>query len=234
MEQEAARTEYAEPIGPKRPGTQADAERLGATGPADPDPKAERIERAIEAFQAGEDSEGSFRTLFDHYYPVVRRFFSKRVFSSEDRLDLTQETFLRVYTGLEGFRREAQFGTWLFRIAHNTHLKWLRHLRPDETDSTSLPTGDGRTSTAEPAALATPESALDEMLLDEKQQLLYDAIQELPTQMRESTELRVYQELSYREISVAMNLSVDTIKVHLFQARKKLRKRLEDAFELDL
>lgn len=201
------------------------------TGPPDSG-ELEHIERAIEAFQSGECPEESFRTLFDHYYPVVRRFFAKRVFSPEDRLDLTQETFMRVYTGLEGFRRESQFGTWLFRIAHNTHLKWLRRQRPDEKGATPLPTGDERPGSAEAAALATPESALEEVLVDEKQQILQNAIQELPTQMRESTELRVYQELSYREISVAMNLSVDTVKVHLFQARKKLRKSLEDAFDL--
>ena len=196
--------------------------------------EAKRIAAAIEAFQAGEDPEGSFRVLFEHYYASVRRFFSKRVFSTEDRLDLTQETFLRVYTGLEGFRRESKFDTWLFRIAHNTHLKWLRHLRPDETDAVSLPgeEGHGGTGTAEITAIATDERALDEMLLDEKQHLLRDAIQELPTQMRESTELRVYQELSYREISAAMHLSVDTVKFHLFQARKKLKKRLKNDLDL--
>jgi len=205
---------------------------LGATdvtGVQDGEP--EQIGRAIDAFQAGENPEESFRTLFEHYYPVVCRFFAKRVFSPEDRHDLTQETFLRVYTGLEGFRRESQFGTWLFRIAHNTHIKWLRHQRPDEKSATSLPVSDERPSSPEAAVLATPENALEEVLVDEKQQILQNAIRELPTQMRESTQLRVYQELSYREISVAMNLSVDTVKVHLFQARKKLRKSLEDAFD---
>ena len=53
--------------------------------------------------------------------------------------------------------------------------------------------------------------------------------------MRRCTELRIYQDLSYREIAAVMRLSIETVKVHLFQARKKLKKSLRDAFEdLDL
>ena len=89
----------------------------------------ERIARAVRQFKRGRDRERSFRLLFDHYYGVVQGFFAQRVSTPEDRLDLTQETFLRVYKGLEGYRMEADFGTWLFRIAFNTHLKWLRSLR---------------------------------------------------------------------------------------------------------
>ena len=195
-----------------------------------------RLDSAIEAFQAGQDREASFRVIFERYYPVVLRFFRKRVFSAEDQLDLTQETFLRVYKGLEGFRREARFGTWLFRIAHNTHLKWRRRLPPGETAPAAvLPEGDaepGGWDTAE--SIATTDTALDDALLAERQRLLREAIGELPMQMRESTKLRVYQELSYREISVVMQLSVETVKVHLFQARKKLKQRFQDAFEIPI
>lgn len=207
---------------------------IGSDAGSQADADAERLDRAIEAFRQGCDPEANFREIFDHFHPVVLRFFRKRVFSAEDQLDLTQETFLRVYRGLEGFRREARFATWLFRIAHNTHLKWLRRLHPDEAgDAVALPESDsepGRWDVAEPAAIATGETALDDVLVAERQQMLREAIDELPGQMREATELRVYQELSYREIAVVMRLSVETVKVHLFQARKKLKKKLEDAF----
>lgn len=196
-----------------------------------------RIDAAIASFKRGGDRERSYRVVFEHYYPPVRRFFARRVFSPEDQLDLTQETFLRVYKGLEGFRQDAKFGTWLFRIAHNTYLKWLRRLRPDEEDPVPLPdaTADpDRWHSAEPSAIATENTALDDALYGERRRLLREAIAELPPQMRESTELRLYQELSYREISQVMRLSVETVKVHLFQARKKLRKGLQGTFDLDL
>ena len=193
-----------------------------------------RLEQAIEDFQNGNDPERNFRILFETYYPIVLGFFRKRVFSPEDQIDLTQETFLRVYRGLKGFRREARFGTWLFRIAHNTHLKWLRGPRPEEVALPETDSEPGTWETADAAAIATEETALDDVLSEEKQRRLREAIEELPGQMRESTELRIYQELSYREISVVMRLSVETVKVHLFQARKKLKKSLQDTFEIDL
>jgi len=219
--------------------SRSDAEpTAAAAAAADPGEAAERIDRAIDAFRRGGDREAAFRVVFDHYHPVVLRFFRKRVFSAEDQLDLTQETFLRVYRGLEGFRREARFGTWFFRIAHNTHLKWLRRLHPDEAGAAvALPESNpepGRWDVAEPAAVAIDAAALDDVLLAERQRVLREAVDELPGQMREATELRVYQDLSYREIAVVMRLSVETVKVHLFQARKKLKTKLRGAFEIPI
>ena len=69
---------------------------------------------------------------------------------------------------------------------------------------------------------------LDAVLLKERRGQLEEAIRELPRQMRRCLVLRVYRELSYREIATALKLSIDTVKAHLFQARKKLKERLND------
>ena len=195
----------------------------------------QRIARAVDDFQAGRDREGSFRILFDHYYGVVQGFFAQRVAKAEDRLDLTQETFLRVYKGLEGYRKEADFGTWLFRIAFNTHQKWVRRGKGEAVSLESITRGPAyrgevpaaRIWDGEGSALSPP-TPLDDTLERERQRRLREAIEDLPRQMARCTRLRVYQELSYREISTVMRLSIETVKVHLFQARKKLRQRLQD------
>lgn len=181
------------------------------------------VNRAIEQLRSGVDKEQSFRVVFDRYYVPVQRFFAKRVFSSEDRLDLTQETFLRVYKGIGGFRGDAQFGTWLFRIAHNTYLKWLRQADRPEI---SLPGEDNdEFDNGPPSNDPTP---LDDALDHQRQLLVREAIGDLPDQMRRCTQLRIEQDLSYREIATTMRLSIETVKVHLFQARKKLKKSLGD------
>lgn len=85
----------------------------------------------------------------------------------------------------------------------------------------------------EPVAAAP--SPLDDALCHERRQKLRKAIEALPGQMRRCTRLRVEQDLSYREIAAVLKLSIETVKVHLFQARKKLKVNLQEAFtEIDL
>ena len=185
-----------------------------------------QIDRAVTAFQRGVDREESFRFLFDTFYDPTRQFFARRVFSHEDRLDLTQETFLRVYKGLEGYRGEAQFGTWVFRIAFNTYLKWLRRADADDKGPERMKGAEELESAWDDddlIAVSPLESPLDRTLQTERRRALRHAIEDLPEQMRRCTELRIYQDLSYREIAVLMRRSIETVKVHLFQARKKLK-----------
>ncbi len=192
------------------------------------------VVRAVEQFQAGVDREQSFRFLVDRFYLPVKGFFAKRVFSPDVCLDLTQETFLGLYRGLEGYRAEARFEFWLFRIAKTTHLKWLRTRRRREEAALEGPPAIHRIATEgsdepEPVVVAE-ESQLEEILLQERLEKLRAAVQKLPDQMRRCMTLRVYQDLSYREIAELMEVSIDTVKAHLFQARKKLRASLKDAF----
>jgi RNA polymerase sigma-70 factor (ECF subfamily) len=183
----------------------------------------------VENLQRGRGGEENFRVLFDNFFPQVQRFFAKRVFSSEDRLDLTQETFLRIYKGIGGYRGEAQVGTWVFRIAYNTWLQWLRKESGHETISvTEVDSEAGVWDEEERTVLSSHPSPLEKTLNDERRKTLRTAIERLPEKMRQCTELRIYQDLSYREIATIMRLSIETVKVHLFQARKKLRDSMEE------
>ena len=216
----------------------SDSPAPGDNGPTGDDEAAleaaalkERVEHAIAEFQRGVNRERNFRILFDAYYEPACHFLARRVSAPEDRLDLTQETFLRVYRGLEGYRGEAQFGTWVFRIAFNTYLKWLRRAKSDDKRPDAVKGAEeleGAWDDDQPIAVSTAESPLDQVLLGERRQALRRAIEELPEQMRRCTELRIYHDLSYREIAVVMRRSIETVKVHLFQARKKLKGSFDD------
>ncbi len=200
---------------------------------ASPDETArgEKVARAVAEFQRGVDRERNFRILYDAYYEPTRHFLARRVSSPEDRLDLTQEAFLRVYRGLEGYRGDAQFGTWVFRIAFNTYLKWLRRAKADGKGSEAAKGVDepeGAWDDDQPVAVSTEESPLEHALRTERRMALRRAVEELPEQMHRCTKLRIYRDLSYREIAVVMNLSIETVKVHLFQARKKLKRSFGD------
>ena len=86
--------------------------------------RAERAEEIAAALQAGvADADRAYRELFDLYYDTLRYFFVRRGFAPDQCLDLTQEVFLGIYTGIRSFRREAGFETWMFTIATNAFRK---------------------------------------------------------------------------------------------------------------
>ena len=186
----------------------------------------ESVQSIIERLQApGPPGEEDFRRLFDLFYPRLVHFFARRGFPPQDCLDLTQETFLGIYRGIGSFRRDSRFETWLFSIATNAWRKRLRWGVAGKREGQEVP--------LEPAGNAppAPESPADEeMLRRERSGRLREAVERLPEQMRRCLVLRVYQEMKYREIAALMRLSPETVKVHLFQARKRLREDLGPYF----
>ena len=192
--------------------------------PQPPADQRQRVLRAIEAFQAGVDREHHFQILIDCYYRPVQRFFARKGLPPETCLDLTQEAFIGIYKGLGDYRPEARFETWLYRIATTTYLKSLRSRTAGKRSGKEVST-DAMNGTG--PVLKARGGQLDAVLLKERRAQLEMAIRELPRQMRRCLVLRVYRELSYREIAAALRLSIDTVKAHLRQGRRRLKERLE-------
>lgn len=200
--------------------------------PLDPRSLAERADtvRGILAeLQAGAPAEAGFRRLIALYHHPVYRFFAKRGFPPDDCLDLTQETFLGIYTGISSFRSEASFDTWLFKVAMNVFLKQRRRQGTQKRvgEEVSLDEQAGDAEVPLPAEGPTPG---EETLSRERSHLLRKAVETLPPQMRRCLMLRVYQDLKYREIAEVMSLSIDTVKAHLYQARARLQAELGGYF----
>lgn len=212
-------------------------ERAASSPPGDRAPRGdgkgtprEAIERAIRSFQAGRDREASFRLLFETYRAPLLRFFGRKGFSPEARRDLTQETFLGIYKGLDGFRHESRFESWLYRLATTTYLKRLRSAATDKRRGREVAHDEAAPPKRE--ALTVRDDPLRGMLREERRRVLREAVRELPDQMRKCLTLRIYHELSYREIATVMKIEIDTVKAHLFQARERLRRTVDlDAFE---
>lgn len=180
----------------------------------------ELVDRAVAALQAGVEPDRHFKILFDRFYRPLLRFFARKGFSVEDCLDLTQETFVGIFKSVSGYRGEARFETWLYKVATTTYLKRLRSSSAamrsgEEVGLVEVGTNNER--------LSEPGRQLDAMLSEERQMVLHRAIDELSPQMRRCLVLRVYHELSYAEIATVLRLKIDTVKAHLFQARKRLR-----------
>jgi RNA polymerase sigma-70 factor, ECF subfamily len=183
------------------------------------------VEQAVRRFQEGKDREGAFRFLYETYYPTIVGFFRRKGLPPEDCLDLTQETFLGIYKGLDGYEHRERFVAWLYRIVRNTYLKRWRKGSAAKRAVVEV-SRDGMEN-PDPT-LAVPGRQLDDLLDEERRRALRSAVAELPEQMRECVTLRYYQQLSYNEIATVKKISVETVKAHLFRARKKLAEELSD------
>lgn len=191
----------------------------------------EDIVRAVLDFQRGVDREKSFELLFRHFRPRIERFLAKRVFSPEERLDLTQMVFVRIYQGLEGYRGEGSLEGWMLQIACNVYRKWLDHQPGGRRgiseilfeESPGAPELEVAADFSSPSAVPSP---LDDAVRRERLEALREAIGELAPQKRLCTVLYIYQERSVQEIATALRISPETVKAHLFQARQLLRGKL--------
>jgi RNA polymerase sigma-70 factor (ECF subfamily) len=197
-------------------------------------PQGEPIETIFHRLRHGAGREESFRQLFNRFYWPLFRFFAGRGFAKEECQDLIQETFLRVDRGIEGFRGDARWEHWLFRIAANTASKAVRYRTAAKRAGKTV-----QLENEEPADAATEASAEDSsaggapaplrrLLGKEMKELLSEAVAGLPPQMRRCVRLRVFQDLDYDQIAETLQISPSTVKVQLFKARKRLQLELGD------
>lgn len=174
-----------------------------------------------------------FRLLFESYYRSVLYFFANRGFSTEEAQDLVQDTFLRAFRGFEAFRGEASFRTWIFQIANNIWLNEIRCRRAAKRSGHEVSFEEifqpGSTQARRYGSAV--DGPLTEVLAEERLQILHEAVKDLPSQMRRCILLRIEQDLKYREIAEVMQLSIETIKSHLHQARQRLKGTLSEYFE---
>ncbi len=193
----------------------------------------------LAALRSGDDPEEVFRRLYDRYRGPVHACFARRGFSADECRDLVQETFLRIYRGIETFRGEARFETWLFEITQNVWRNELRNRSAAKRAAEEIDVEGGMddvvpSDDSRPAGSSSGRESLDDLLAEERVRLLRTALEELPPQMRRCVQLRLDQDLKFREIAVLMQVSIDTIKSQLAQAKQRLRLSLGGYFgEID-
>ena len=208
---------------PSEPGGKGRSAPEAAAGGA----PAGRVADAVRAFQRGsrEERERAFQLVYQTYFRAIQRYFARRGRSPDDALDLTQETFLGIYKGLEAYEHRERFEAWLYRVAQTTYLKWRRRAATAKRSGVEV----SRDAMDNPETIAsTPGRQLGGLLGKERRHALRAAVEELPEQMRDCLTLRLYHDLAYREIAVVKKISIETVKAHLFRARKRLQERLTD------
>lgn len=167
------------------------------------------------------------------YQRRIQRLIGRMVRDSDLVEDIAQETFIRAYRALHQFRGDAQFYTWLYRIAVNTAKKSLLELKRDPTISEAYlaPEGDDDETSwqkQEPTSDETPESVL---AAKEIAGVVNAAMDELPPDLREAITLREIEGLSYEDIAVAMNCPIGTVRSRIFRARETISGKIKPLLE---
>ncbi len=194
-----------------------------------PDPDQALVEVAK---SGGREAERAFEMLFIKYRKKLERMLSRMVRDDGAVQDIVQESFLKAWRALAGFRGESQFYTWLYRIAINTAKKHLVATRKNPVISESslssgsddddnpmmdaLMNGDGEAETPE-AAYAAKEIAV----------AVNEALEALPEELRRALVLREMEGLSYEDISEAMDCPIGTVRSRIFRAREAISARIK-------
>jgi RNA polymerase sigma-70 factor, ECF subfamily len=160
----------------------------------------------------------AFEELVQKYQREVYGLACRMVSDSEEAKDLAQQAFLQAFVHIRSFRRDAQFRTWLFRIAINQCYNFLKSRRkfgdPLDCDELNL-------ATTEPS----PEA---DLITRDDRRRLYEALERLPAKQRAVITLKVEQGLSYQEISQVLGGTAGAARVNYCQALKTLKKHMQN------
>jgi RNA polymerase sigma-70 factor (ECF subfamily) len=170
----------------------------------------------------------AFEVLIRRHQRSVLNFIFRFMGNRTDAEDLTQEVFLRIWKAAGTYKSEAKFTTWLYRIATNLSINKQRAIRIRRLFAKSHSEEQRRGSKdsfiiSEGAELLTPE---DHLIDSEQSAQLLNALNELPTSQRLTIVLKIYDEMSYQEISQIMDRSISAVDSLLIRAKKNLRKKM--------
>ncbi len=186
-------------------------------------------EFSLEALQNGDQAE--FAKVVDAYSGYIYRLALKMVNNPQDAEDILQETFVKAYDAFPDFEGRSKISTWLYRIATNEALMFLRSKDPTPV-SVEQPYSQKQESTLKPLEIVDwcclPE---DEMLTDEVRQYLSKSVEELSDALKATFVLRDIEKLSTRETAEVLGISESAVKTRLHRARMQLRESLSHYFK---
>lgn len=176
----------------------------------------------VKRVQSGDKT--AFDLLVRKYQHRIGAVIGRFVHDYAESQDIAQETFIRAYRALNNFRGDAQFYTWLYRIAVNTaknHLVSMKRRPPTsdvDADDAEHFEGAYRMHDSD-----TPEH---ELLREEIARTVAEVVAALPEELRQAITLREMEGLSYEEISETMDCPIGTVRSRIFRAREAIDSRL--------
>lgn len=172
---------------------------------------------------ARQGDQRAFSMLMDKYKESLQYMILKIVKSPQDAEDLMIESFAKAFDNLEKYTPQYAFSTWLYKIASNTSIDFLRKksIQQVSIDADDVFIADSLLYSSD----ETPEKRL---IRSQRIALLQDTVKKLDPAFMLVIELRYFKEKSYEEISIELNIPIGTVKVQLYRAKKQLLEILKN------
>jgi len=185
-----------------------------------------REEDAVLIRRALAGEQRSYKKLRQKYHESIYNLIYRMIRDKDEVEDLTQEAFIKAFMSLSSFNDEFAFSTWLYKIATNNCIDYIRRKKL-QTFSIDKPIESKESDYTYELPDSTYEP--DQDLIDrQRKKLLEDAINSLPAKYRHVIHLRHVEEKEYQEIAAILRLPLGTVKAHIFRAREMLNKYLRD------
>ncbi len=169
--------------------------------------------------KAKEGDQKAYAELLEKYRDAIYFMLLKMVNNSSDAEDLTIEAFGKAFKNISQYTPNFAFSTWLFKIATNNCIDFIRKKRAATISLDQGPDDSNTTSVTIQSDSLDPEASL---INDQKIKLLLEVVSKLKPRYRTLVELRYFKEYSYDEISEELDLPIGTVKAQLFRARELL------------
>ena len=178
-----------------------------------PDVPTPTDEALASALSQGDDT--ALNTLMTRWQVPLRAFLYRMLQNEHDALELSQDTFVRIYRHRENYREGARFSTWMFQIAHNLARDHCRRRTRRPTDSLD-----------DVPELSGDENPGSDALASERMRTVRAAIAELPEDLRAALIFSEYDDKSHAEIAAIVGATPKAVETRLYRARELLRKKL--------
>jgi RNA polymerase sigma-70 factor (ECF subfamily) len=190
--------------------------------------KAKEDIRLVEQAKAGDQK--AYARLLSKYRETMYHMISRMVKNSHDAEDLTMESFGKAFRNIQYYKPERAFSTWLFKIATNGVIDFIRGKRlrmisidndPDADDGVSSNVGV-------PELIEDSDDPEERMIREQKADYMWQIVSQLHEDYREITIMRYFKEKSYTEISEELGIPIGTVKARLFRSRELLMATFKD------
>jgi RNA polymerase sigma factor (sigma-70 family) len=169
----------------------------------------------------------AFAELLQRYRRPVYFTILKMIRNTDDAEDLTIEAFGKAFKNIHKFKKDFTFSTWLFRIATNNTIDFIRKRKLHTLSlDTTFKNDDGK-----PVSMLIPDTNLnpqDEAIKAQKEELIHQIVDSLPARYKKLVRLRYFNELSYEEIAAEINVPLGTVKAQLHRARELMFELVKD------